>query len=88
VVNARCGVFNTPAQPHRHSFTTPRIHHTACPHRPRRAVYPLDFTFTCPTEILAFNDAAKDFEKVGAQVVGASIDSAFTHLAWNQTPRE
>ena len=49
--------------------------------------YPLDFTFVCPTEILAFQDALADFEKAGASVVGASIDSGYTHLAWKNTPR-
>ncbi len=50
--------------------------------------YPLDFTFVCPTEILAFSDAAEDFAKVGAKIVGASVDSVYTHLAWINTPRE
>lgn len=50
--------------------------------------YPLDFTFVCPTEILAFNDRADEFHKIGAQVVGASVDSKFSHLAWLNTPRE
>jgi len=49
--------------------------------------YPLDFTFVCPTEILAFQESLAEFEKVGAQVVGVSIDSPFTHLAWKNTPR-
>jgi alkyl hydroperoxide reductase subunit AhpC len=49
--------------------------------------YPLDFTFVCPTEIIAFSDRIKDFEKLGVQVLGASIDSHFTHLAWRNTPR-
>jgi len=49
--------------------------------------YPLDFTFVCPTEILAFNDRAEEFRKIGAEVVGASVDSHFTHLAWMNTPR-
>ena len=50
--------------------------------------YPLDFTFVCPTEILAFSDRLDDFHAVGAEVVGASIDSKFTHLAWTEKPRE
>ena len=49
--------------------------------------YPLDFTFVCPTEIIAFSDRIKDFEKRGAQVLGVSIDSQYTHLAWKNTPR-
>ncbi|MFW5830269.1 MAG: peroxiredoxin [Planctomycetota bacterium] len=49
--------------------------------------YPLDFTFVCPTEILAFSDRVSEFKAVDAEVVGVSIDSHFTHLAWTQTPR-
>ena len=49
--------------------------------------YPLDFTFVCPTEILAFSDRINEFKKLGAEVVGVSIDSKFTHLAWCNTPR-
>lgn len=44
--------------------------------------YPLDFTFVCPTEIIAFSDAAEEFRKIGCEVIGASIDSHFCHLAW------
>jgi len=50
--------------------------------------YPLDFTFVCPTEILAFNDAVAQFRSVGAEVVACSTDSHFTHLAWTKTPRK
>ena len=50
--------------------------------------YPLDFTFVCPTEILAFSDAKPQFDAVGAQILGVSVDSAFTHLAWTNTPRK
>src|SRR6478672_11361825 len=50
--------------------------------------YPLDFTFVCPTEIIAFSDRIKDFQERGAEVIGRSIDSKFSHLAWVQTPRE
>jgi len=50
--------------------------------------YPLDFTFVCPTEILAFSDRIGQFHKLGADVVGASIDSKYTHLAWTEKPRE
>ncbi|KAF0975880.1 hypothetical protein FDP41_005207 [Naegleria fowleri] len=50
--------------------------------------YPLDFTFVCPTEIIAFSEKAEEFRKIGAEVIGASVDSEFTHLAWTQTPRK
>lgn len=49
--------------------------------------YPLDFTFVCPTELHAFQEALKQFEMRGCQVMGCSIDSVFTHLAWVQTPK-
>lgn len=49
--------------------------------------YPLDFTFVCPTEIVAFSDRIQDFHGRGAEVLGVSIDSQFSHLAWIQTPR-
>lgn len=50
--------------------------------------YPLDFTFVCPTEIIAFSDRVHDFEKRGCQVLGASVDSEFSHLTWIKTPRK
>lgn len=50
--------------------------------------YPLDFTFVCPTEILAFNDRIEEFRALNAEVVGCSVDSHFTHLAWMNTPRK
>jgi len=50
--------------------------------------YPLDFTFVCPTEILAFSDRLGEFRKLGAEVLGASVDSKFSHLAWTEKPRE
>jgi len=50
--------------------------------------YPLDFTFVCPTEILAFNDRVAEFKALGAEVVACSVDSHFTHLAWMNTPRK
>ena len=50
--------------------------------------YPLDFTFVCPTEILAFNDRVEEFRALNCEVVGASVDSKFTHLAWINTPRK
>ncbi|MHB0954773.1 MAG: peroxiredoxin [Pirellulaceae bacterium] len=49
--------------------------------------YPLDFTFVCPTEIIAFSDRVKDFERADVQVLGVSIDSHFSHLAWRNTTR-
>lgn len=45
-------------------------------------------TFVCPTEILAFNDRIEEFRMIGAEVVAASVDSHFTHLAWVNTPRK
>ena len=48
--------------------------------------YPLDFTFVCPTEILAFDEALDEFNRRGAEVVGVSVDSQYTHLAWKKTP--
>ncbi|MEO0530166.1 MAG: peroxiredoxin [Planctomycetota bacterium] len=50
--------------------------------------WPLDFTFVCPTEIIAFSDRAAEFEALGVQILGVSIDSHFTHFAWTNTPRE
>jgi alkyl hydroperoxide reductase subunit AhpC len=50
--------------------------------------YPLDFTFVCPTEILAFSDKLDLFKEVDAEIVGASCDSVFSHWAWISTPRE
>ena len=50
--------------------------------------YPLDFTFVCPSEIIAFDKALKKFEAKNAQVLGVSVDSHFTHLAWKNTPRD
>lgn len=48
--------------------------------------YPLDFTFVCPSEILAFDKRLDDFKARNCEVVGVSIDSKFTHLAWKNTP--
>ena len=50
--------------------------------------YPLDFTFVCPTEIIAFSAAVKQFEALDAQLLSCSIDSHFTHLAWRNVPRD
>ncbi|KAK2543368.1 Prdx1 [Columba livia] len=44
--------------------------------------YPLDFTFVCPTEIIAYSDRADEFKKINCEVIGASVDSHFCHLAW------
>lgn len=49
--------------------------------------YPLDFTFVCPTELHAFQEKLSEFEKREAQVVGCSVDSWFSHLAWLKTPK-
>ncbi|GAB3648243.1 peroxiredoxin [Echinicola sediminis] len=49
--------------------------------------YPKDFTFVCPTEILAFQEKLAEFEKRGVAVVGASCDTEETHLAWLATPK-
>ena len=49
--------------------------------------YPLDFTFVCPTELIAFSDRRREFDALGAQLIAASVDSAYTHLAWWNTPR-
>ena len=48
--------------------------------------YPLDFTFVCPTELIAFSKRIKEFEARDVQVIGCSIDSQFTHVAWRNTP--
>ena len=50
--------------------------------------YPLDFTFVCPTELTTFSDRYDDFESIGADVIGISTDSVFSHRAWLQTPRD
>ncbi len=49
--------------------------------------YPLDFTFVCPTELHAFQEHLEAFRQRGAQVVGCSVDSCFSHLAWLSTPK-
>jgi peroxiredoxin (alkyl hydroperoxide reductase subunit C) len=49
--------------------------------------YPLDFTFVCPTEITAFSDRYEEFKSLNTEVLGVSVDSQFSHLAWIQTPR-
>jgi peroxiredoxin (alkyl hydroperoxide reductase subunit C) len=50
--------------------------------------YPLDFTFVCPSEIIAFDNRLKEFKDLGAEVIGVSVDSKFTHVAWKNTPVE
>ncbi len=48
--------------------------------------YPLDFTFVCPSELIAFDHRLEEFTKRGVEVIGVSIDSQFTHNAWRNTP--
>jgi len=50
--------------------------------------YPLDFTFVCPSEILAFNKRLAEFKEKNCEVIGVSVDSRFTHLAWKNTAVE
>ncbi|KAI8851912.1 2-cys peroxiredoxin [Chytridium lagenaria] len=50
--------------------------------------YPLDFTFVCPTEIIAFSERSGEFAQLGCQVIGASVDSKHSHLAWINLPRK
>ncbi|MGZ4111964.1 MAG: peroxiredoxin, partial [Tumebacillaceae bacterium] len=50
--------------------------------------YPLDFTFVCPTEIIAISDRAQEFADLDAEILGVSIDSVHSHRAWINTPRE
>jgi len=49
--------------------------------------YPLDWTFVCPTEITSFSDRLEEFEKLNCGIVGVSVDSVYSHLAWTKTPR-
>lgn len=49
--------------------------------------YPLDFTFVCPTELHAFQESLHAFEKRNAKVIGCSVDSCYSHLAWLNTPK-
>ena len=49
--------------------------------------YPFDFTYVCPTELVAFSEATQDFADINTHVLGVSTDSHFTHLAWINTPR-
>lgn len=50
--------------------------------------YPFDFTYVCPTELIAFSDEIQRFRDLNAEVVGVSCDSHFTHLAWAKTKRD
>lgn len=50
--------------------------------------YPLDFTFVCPTELTAFSDRFDEFKELGTEVLGISVDSEFSHLAWTQASRK
>ncbi len=50
--------------------------------------YPLDFTFVCPSEILAFNRAVDAFREKNCELIGVSVDSQYTHFAWRETPVE
>ncbi|KAI9337939.1 peroxiredoxin 2 [Obelidium mucronatum] len=50
--------------------------------------YPLDFTFVCPTEIIAYSEVADELRKVNTEILGVSIDSKFSHLAWTKQSRE
>jgi alkyl hydroperoxide reductase subunit AhpC len=50
--------------------------------------YPLDWTFVCPTEIIAFSERIAEFEELDVQVLGVSVDSHFSHLQWINTPRK
>ena len=62
---------------------------TLSAHRGKNVIlffYPLDFTFVCPSEIIAFDRKLKDFKERNTVVIGVSVDSHFTHLAWRQTP--
>ncbi|KAJ1504411.1 cTPxI, partial [Coelomomyces lativittatus] len=50
--------------------------------------YPMDFTFVCPTELLAFSDSIQKFKELNCEVFGVSCDSEHSHLAWVNTPRK
>ena len=50
--------------------------------------YPLDFTFVCPTEVIAFSDRIEEFKQRNTEVIGISVDSVYTHTAWRNTPRK
>ncbi|CAG8525337.1 703_t:CDS:10 [Paraglomus brasilianum] len=50
--------------------------------------FPLNFTFVCPTELIAFSDRIEEFQELNAEVVGVSVDSEYSHLAWSNLPRD
>lgn len=50
--------------------------------------YPLDFTFVCPTELIAFSEKIKEFQSLQTEVIGVSTDSQYSHLAWINTPKK
>jgi len=50
--------------------------------------YPLDFTFVCPSELIAFDNRLEEFKKRGVSVIGCSVDSQYSHFAWRETPIE
>lgn len=50
--------------------------------------YPLDFTFVCPTEIIAFSDRVEEFRAIDCEVIACSVDSEFSHLAWTERSRK
>lgn len=50
--------------------------------------YPLDFTFVCPTEIIAFSDRVEEFRAINCEVIACSVDSQYSHLAWTNLPRK
>jgi peroxiredoxin (alkyl hydroperoxide reductase subunit C) len=50
--------------------------------------YPLDFTFVCPSEIISFDNRIEEFHKLGAEIIGVSVDSEYSHYAWKNTPVE
>ncbi len=49
--------------------------------------YPMDFTFVCPTELIAFDNAVSGFEELNTQLVAVSVDSVYSHFAWKETER-
>lgn len=75
LTGVKSGAFNTYSLPHRDGKWTLLL------------FYPLDFTFVCPTEVTAFADAADRFHELGVEVYALSVDSAYSHLAWTETPR-
>ena len=50
--------------------------------------YPLDFTFVCPSELIAFSEASEKFKVAGVEIFGISVDSVYSHLAWDRMPRK